>query len=131
MGASNFPGLAIPKPEPRKRTKGRRERVEARVKKSVREQTVERDGYCLIATRLPRALAVLLGPCEGESEWAHVGRHRRCFTRGQQAEERHTTKGSGQLCRKHHRDYDAHKFDFTTTKRDGMDGTIGIVRRAA
>lgn len=100
MGASNWPGLAIPKPEPRKRTKGRRVRNEARVKKSVRAQTVERDGHCLVAT-------------------------------GQVAEKRHTTAGSGQLCEKHHDDYDAHKFDITTDDGVGMDGAIGIVRRAA
>ena len=118
-----------PKPEPWRRVKGRRKRHEAAVRKTVREQTVERDGYCLIASRLPRALASLLGPCSGDSEWAHIGRQRRCFTRGRAAEDRHTTAGSGQLCQKHHQAYDAHKFDFETDEGFGMDGVIGIVRR--
>jgi hypothetical protein len=130
MGASNWEGLAIPKPEPRKRTKARRDRQESKVKKTVRAQCVERDGDCLIFSRLPASLRVLLGPCEGQSEWAHIGRHRRFLTRKMEAERRHTTKGSGQLCQKHHQAYDAHLFDFETDEQ-GMDGMIGIVRRVA
>ena len=117
-----------PKPQPRKRVKARRDRRERSVKKSVREETVERDGYCLIATRLPRAIAVLLGPCGGASQWAHIGRHRRCFTRGMEPEQRHTTAGTGQMCEHHHRAYDAHKFDFGNAD---MNDTISIIRRAA
>lgn len=119
-----------PKPEPRKRVKGRKDRREAAIKKSVRAQCVERDGYCLIASQLLRSLRDLLGPCGGQSEWAHVGRQRRCFTRGQAPEVRHTTAGSGMLCERHHDAYDAHAFDFETDEA-GMDGMIGIVRRAA
>jgi hypothetical protein len=119
-----------PKPESRKRVKARRDRQESKVEKAVREQTVSRDGHCLIASRLPSSIAVLLGPCEGPSEWAHVGGHRRCFTRGRAPEERHTTAGSGQLCKKHHGDYDAHLFDINTSDAIvGMDGEFAIVRR--
>lgn len=119
-----------PKPEPRKRVKGRKDRHEAAIKKAVRAECVKRDGDCLIASRLPRSLRDLLGPCGGSSEWAHVGRHRRCFTRGQAPEIRHTTAGSGMLCDTHHAAYDAHAFDFETYEQ-GMDGLIGIVRRPA
>ncbi len=120
-----------PKPEPRQRVKRRRQRGEKQVEKSVRAKTVERDGHCLVYTRIPAHIAVLLGPCEGDSEWAHIGKYRRCFTRGLLPEQRHTTVGSGQLCHKHHADYDAHRFDFETDEEHGMDGTIGIKRRAA
>ena len=121
---------AIPKPTPRKRVKGRKERREAAVKTSVRAQTVERDGHCIIASRFPRGYVALLGVCQGPSQWAHVGRHRRCFTRGMTPEQRHTTAGSCQMCEKHHTAYDAHAFDFVTGIQ-GMDGIIGIRRRAA
>ncbi|MEY4385813.1 MAG: hypothetical protein RLY20_1096 [Verrucomicrobiota bacterium] len=120
-----------PKPEPRKRIKARQSRAEAAVKKAVRAQCVLRDGYCLITSRLPRSLWSLLGPCAGDSQWAHIGRHRRCFTRGLAPEERHTTAGSGMLCDKHHDAYDAHEFDFELDEGIGMDGMIGIKRRAA
>lgn len=112
------------------RLKAKRKRHESQVKKSVREQTVERDGDCLIASRLLAPLRTLLGPCDGPSEWAHIGTHRRARTRGQAAERRHTTAGSGMLCQKHHQAYDAYQFDFITDTA-GMDGMIGIVRRAA
>ena len=114
-----------------KREKARARRQEAAHAKIVRAACVVRDGYCLIASRLPRAVAVLLGPCEGLSEWAHVAEHRRCFTRGQAPEVRHTTAGSGMLCRGHHVAYDSHEFDFETYTEAGMDGAFAVIRRAA
>lgn len=128
--AIDYSALAIPKPEPRKRTKARRDRQESKVKKTVREHTVARDGHCVIATRWPHAHGPLLGACEGPSQWAHVGRQRRSLTRGLPPEVRHTTAGSCQMCEKHHRAYDAHEFDFVTGST-GMNGTIGIRRRVA
>ena len=113
-----------------KREKARAKRQEAAHAKSVRELCVERDGSCLIASRLPRSLAVLLGPCAGPSEWAHVGAHRHCHTRGMEPEARHTTSGSGQLCRGHHVAYDAHAFDFSLGA-EGMNGPLAVIRRAA
>lgn len=114
-----------------KRQKAKAGRVESKVEKATRALTVLRDGHCVVATRLPASIAVLLGPCEGPSEWAHIGRLRRCFTRGLPPEVRHTTVGSGQLCHKHHRAYDAHAFDISTDAHAGMDGAIAIVRRRA
>lgn len=114
----------------RKREKARAKRQEAKHAKAVRAACVARDGYCLIASRLPRSIAVLLGPCEGPSEWMHVGEHRRCHTRGMEPEERHTTAGSGMGCKRHHDAYDAHEFDFLLGA-DGMDGAVSVIRRAA
>jgi hypothetical protein len=42
-------GRTIPKPEPRKRVKGRKQRLESRVIKAVRALCVTRDGDCRIA----------------------------------------------------------------------------------
>ena len=114
-----------------KREKARARRQEAAHAKIVRAACVVRDGYCLIASRLPRAVAVLLGPCEGPSEWAHVGEDRRCHTRGMEPEQRHTTAGSGMLCHGHHVAYDAHKFAIETWSVLGMDGPFDVIRRAA
>ena len=70
MNASNNPTLLHAKPEPRKRAKGRRQRVEIAVVKTVRAQVKDRDGYCrLYGVQAPLAF----GPCAGPSEWAHVG----------------------------------------------------------
>jgi len=123
---------APPKPArgTRKRLKARTKRQEAKVAKSVRAACVERDGYCLIQSRVPAAVRVLLGACEGLSEWAHVEEHRRFNTRGQAPEVRHTTAGSGMLCHGHHTAYDAHEFDFLVGA-DGMDGAVAVIRRAA
>lgn len=76
--------------------------TEAQVIAIVRPQVVARDGFC----RLGKNLLSALGPCSGPSEWAHLGRHRRCHTRGMTPEERHTVEGSIMLCQGHHRQYD-------------------------
>lgn len=124
-----------PNPKPAKgslkRQKAKAARAESKVVKATRALTVLRDGYCLVASRLPASISVLLGPCAGPSEWAHIGRLRRCFTRGLPPEVRHTTVGSGQMCQRHHAMYDLHEFDITTDAHAGMDGAIAIVRRKA
>ena len=124
---------ALPKPAKgsARKAKARARRQEAAHARKVRAACVLRDGYCLIASRLPRSIAVLLGRCEGPSEWAHVGDKRRCHTRGMEPQERHTTAGSGMLCQKHHqRAYDLHQFDFLLGA-EGMDGAVAVIRRAA
>jgi hypothetical protein len=116
----------------RKRQKALGKRQEAKVVKSVRAACVERDGYCLIASRVPFAVRVLLGACEGPSEWAHAEDKRRCFTRGQAPEVRHTSAGSCMLCHGHHVAYDAHEYDLDTLDAiRGLDGAFAVVRRAA
>lgn len=129
---------APPKPVKgtRKRLKARGQRQEAKVKKSVRAACVERDGYCLLLTRWPdqgapadRSVFSMVPACGGPSEWAHIGKHRRCHTRGQAPEARHTTKGSGMLCERHHDAYDSHAFDIEATTAVGMDGAFRVVAR--
>lgn len=124
---------ASPKPAKgtAKRAKAKAKRQEAAHAKRVRAACVARDGYCLIASRLPSSVSALLGACEGPSEWAHVGDKRRCHTRGMEPQERHTTAGSGMLCERHHqRMYDKHLFDFLLGA-EGMDGPVAVIRRAA
>lgn len=123
----DYSRLALPKPEPRKRIKARTRRRERTITVSVRALVVLRDGACAIDTRVPRSVSRLLGGCDGPSEWAHIGEQRRCHTRGQAPERRHTTAGTAILCRRHHQDYDAHQFEFIVGT-DGMNGTIGIKR---
>lgn len=104
-------GVACPKPISRKRLKGRKDRAEAKVKKSVRAQCVDRDGYCRVGDweRNPDDwhADVLAGDaCEGPSQWCHMKTHRRSATRGQAPMRRHTTAASFIGCQKHHAQYD-------------------------
>lgn len=115
-------GVACPKPEPRKRTKGRKDRGEAKVKKSVRALCVKRDGFCRLCRPWRETLG-LLG-CNGESEWAHLEEQRRFKTRGQSAERRHSTAGSMMLCTVHHRLYDAHDITIKWLTPFGADGLM-------
>jgi hypothetical protein len=67
---------AIPKGKTRKQLKAKAGRAEAAVKRRVRAQCVERDGFCRLMG---------CGPCHGVSEWAHLHRKRRSQTRGTSA----------------------------------------------
>lgn len=108
-------GIAAPKGESRKRIKGRRDRKEATVKKSVRSQCVDRDGFCRLMG---------LGLCEGVSEWAHLGEKKRFKTRGQAPEVRHTTAGSFMACTGHHYSYDAGEIHIEAMTPNGADGLM-------
>lgn len=123
-------GTAQPKPVrgTAKRQKAKRKRLESKQVKSVRAECVERDVYCLIRTRATHFDKFSLDQCRGPSEWAHFGKHRRCHTRGQAPTERHTTAGSGMLCQRHHRAYDAHEFDVVPQTDKGMDGPFMVTR---
>lgn len=109
-------GIGIPKPDTRKREKGRKDRVEKLTKTQVRAIVADRDGYC-------RAEGVQWA-CFGRSEWAHLEGTRRCLTRGMAPTTRHTTAGSMMLCVVHHGLYDAHnlKLEFLSTR--GADGPV-------
>lgn len=131
---------ALPKPQrgSAKREKARAKRQEAKHAKGVRAQCVARDGYCLILTRWifvngkiqPPVVFAGVGPCLGPSEWAHVGEHRRCHTRGMAPEQRHTTAGSAMMCKRHHDAYDAHEFDLEPVDAVlGMDGNFRVVTK--
>lgn len=134
-------GTASPKPlkGTAKRLKARAKRQESKHAKGVRARCVERDGYCAMSMAgrwsmsLDRRLVVDVF-CSGPSEWAHIGQHRRCHTRGQAPEQRHTTQWSAMLCKRHHDAYDAHEFDIEPLNAEaGMDGffTVRVSRRAA
>jgi hypothetical protein len=118
-------GRTIHKPEPRKRVKGRKQRLESRVIKAVRALCVTRDGDCRIANWEDNPddwhEDDLDQWCEGASEWAHLGDKKRFKTRGQAPEIRHTTAGSLMLCTKHHQDYDQGRMTI-----DGNDANLPL-----
>ena len=124
-------GVACPKPEKRKTTKGRKLRAESAVKQSVRAQCVERDGDCRILKSAPTiAIAFeIFGECRGESEWAHMHAKRRSQTRGQAPEVRHTTAHSFMACTRHHDMYDGRqspRLFITALTRKGADGDLEV-----
>jgi len=129
MMAIDYSVLAIPKPTPHRRVKARRQRQASQVTRSIRAQCVDRDGYCLLGPVRPMAFAGY-GVCEGPSEWAHIGQHRRSKTRGMAPERRHTTKGSAMLCQRHHHALDQHEFDLVPSDAAmGMNGDFQVVTR--
>lgn len=135
-------GVAVPKPETRKRVKGRRKRQAAKVVKSVRARCVERDGACRICEweRNPDdthegdgGMDYLPYPDEfaaNPSEWAHLNEGTRAKTRGMSAERRHTTAMSLMLCQFHHDRLDGRhhpRITITATEpRLGADGPLDI-----
>lgn len=109
--------FGFPKPEPRKRAKGRKKRTEAQVVQEVRAKTGDRDGDCRLAVE-----GQPFGDCYGESEWAHLPGHRRSETRGMDPEVRHTTGGSCRFCTKHHQLEESSQIEveyLTPRKADG------------
>lgn len=103
-----------PKPEPRKRAKGRKDRQEAQIKRLVRAACVLRDGYCVLdrggATDFVRGdvfgAGLGLYDCAGDSQWCHMHARRRSQTRKQAPEIRHDTAYSFMACQRHHDQYD-------------------------
>lgn len=114
-------GVAQPKPEKLKTTRGRKRRREGKVTKSIRAQCVERDGYC-------RLMGV--GTCDGPSEWAHLGEKKRARTRGMDPEVRHTTVHSMMLCHLHHYLYDVGTITITLRTARGANDPV-LVRDAS
>jgi hypothetical protein len=110
--------LAQPKPVKAKTLKRKRQHLERMLKTAIRAACVERDGYCRYGT------ALNYRPCDGPSEWAHLGDKRRSRTRGQSPELRHTTTGSVMLCRRHHQMYDLHWLTIRATTELGADGSL-------
>lgn len=105
------------------RTKGRRKRTEAAVKREVRGIVAERDQSCRVEGMAPAA-------CHGRLEWTHLKPRTRAQTRGMSAEERHTTRYTAMLCEAHHDLLDASVFEirFIDPER-AADGPIEVVRR--
>lgn len=89
-----------PKPRPVRKKQGpvaryraKRKRADDAVRLEIRRRCVLRDGYCKFA---------IMGGCDGPSEHAHLGRHKRARTRGMDPTDRHTMEGSCMLCERHH-----------------------------
>jgi hypothetical protein len=126
----DYSKLALPKGEPRKRVKARRQRAERAVKVSVRSACVERDWFCRFGSEHPwdeygdTALRLSYEGCGGQSEWAHVRGHRRSNTRGQAPEVRHDSKHSLMLCRRHHAMEEAGQLRVVYLSARGCDGPI-------
>lgn len=117
MGHQSFFKHEMPS---RKRLKGRKARAEARVKKQVRAECEERDGYCLVLTRVG-----IVGDCKGRSTWAHFAGHRRSQTRGLPPERRHDTRFSGMLCTKHHGQEERGVYQVVYRTVDYANGPVG------
>ncbi len=114
--------LAFPKPEPRRKAKGRKQRREATVLDRVWKAVKARDGRCRLAGVLH------FGACAGKHELAHAEGKRRFRTRGQAADERHQTAFCLLLCSSHHRlgeyAYDAHRMYIEMLTPRGADGPL-------
>jgi len=110
------------KPEPLARVRARKKRREADVKRRVRAACVERDGYC----RWPAGLDP---PCDGPSEWAHIGDKRRAKTIGQDPNVRHTLEGTMMLCKCHHGLIDEGLFEVHFRTDVGAQGPVLFYRR--
>lgn len=126
--------LRFPKPRRggRRREKARLKRRESKViREDVRPYVVARDGHCRLGPVQPDALYMLVGSCDGPSEWAHLDEKRRSKTRGLPPEERHTRAGSLMLCKRHHDAYDTHKFDIEPRTSAGAEGVLRVTAGAA
>lgn len=111
------PRRARKKPGPAARHRAKRRRAEDPVKRKVRAEVSERDGFCIFDS---------LDPCRGVSEWAHLEGKKRARTRGMKPEERHTTAGSAKACTRHHRLYDDGAIQIAMTDK-GANGPIRAV----
>lgn len=123
-------GVACPKPEPRKRTKARKDRAEATQKRIVRAACVARDDTCRVARFIVKygsdgwQLGHHWGWCKGRSEWAHSESSRRFKTRSMSPEARHSTVGTLMLCQFHHKSYDRHDLRLVWLTSFGCDGPL-------
>lgn len=116
----------------RKTAKGRKDRAEATVTKSVRAECVDRDGHCRLGkafrfiTRdhLVQRQALWMHVCNEPSQWAHFGSKKRARTRGMAPEVRHTTAGSLMLCERAHTEYDAGTLMISALTRKGCNGPL-------
>jgi len=126
--------LAFPKGRTRKQVKRRKARAEDQVAKAVREAVMARDVSCRVGTLHGPAWYDEFAPtgnpfgCYGPLEWAHLHTRRRSQTRNQAPERRHVSTHSVALCRKHHREYDAHQLVITALTRKGADGPLKFRR---
>ena len=120
------------------KARAKRRRAEDPVKRAVRADCVERDGYCVLQRIVPRdVIAADLFPidCNGPSQWTHMHARRRSQTRNQAPEVRHDTRYSFMACERHHDQYDGRHYRYrlfvTALTRAGADGPLKIRRRDA
>lgn len=114
----------IPKPEPRRRVRSRKQRHEQAVKQDVRAAVERRDGYCRIG-QMRRDYT----DCAGPSQWAHLDGHRRSETLSMKAEIRHTTANTAMLCEKHHEMEEHGRLSLVPLDDRGADGALQLVWR--
>lgn len=116
--------------ETRKRIRGRKQRAEAKVKRSGRAACVERDGHCRAFLWFDDPLVNAWGnDCRGRSTWAHIRGHRRSQTRGQAPEIRHSTATSMMLCERHHGMEERGEIRVVYLTDRGCDGAVQFVLR--
>jgi hypothetical protein len=119
---------------PTARYRAKRRRAEGPVKKAVRAECVERDGWCVIKrSGFPTDVFApdVDVTCAGQSEWAHMHSRRRSQTRNQAPGVRHDTKHSFMACKRHHDQYDGRQSPrlFVTALTDkGADGPLKFRR---
>ena len=109
----------------RKQVKGKKDLTEAKVKKRVRSECVERDGYCLVLTRVG-----IEGECRGRSVWSHLRGYRRSRTRGMAPEKRHNTMFTAMLCQRHDRLEETGKYEVVFHSNDYANGPVSWERRS-
>ncbi len=133
--AIDYSGFKFGKGRTIQQAKDKQDRVEVKVRKSVRAECVERDGYCRLLGAALRGdvvkeLELLNHVCQpgDPSEWAHWGEKKRARTRKQAPEVRHTKAGSLMLCKPMHEQYDAGKLYITALTRDGCNGSLKFSR---
>jgi hypothetical protein len=118
--------MPCPKPEPKAKSKARAKRHEAAIIQQVRARCVERDGDCRLANA---AHWLELGPCQGESEWAHLGDKKRFKTMGQAPEDRHMTAMTMMACTRHHDQVDRRRKPWVEVEPiDDLLGANGVLR---
>lgn len=115
-------GAVLP-PEPIDRTKRRKRRTEAAVKREIRALVAERDPMCRWEGMAPTV-------CRGRAEWCHLRPRTRAQTRGMDPEYRHTTLFTLMGCKGHHKLYDAGVFETVFLTDRMADGPIEVTRRS-
>lgn len=106
------------------RLKRRKVRAEKPVVQRVRAECVERDGDCLVLTRIG-----IVDECEGESQWAHFSGHRRSQTRKMAPEKRHDSRWTGMLCTFHHGQEESGEMEIVYRTSEYANGPIGWAPR--
>ena len=126
------PRRARKKPGVTAKARAKRRRAEDPVKKRVRGECVERDGYCVVWGQRPfrdvgGAAVYFVSDCFGPSEWAHMHSKRRAQTRNQAPEVRRDTAHSFMACQRHHDQYDGRqrpRLFVTALSSKGADGPL-------